>query len=132
MKYGHAHARALNKPTILLARRGRELPFDIRSYRVIFYDDTNRRQARGGTQSDQAPPVRASRELGLSHCCCCCSALTSSRASSTGAAAAIQSTGARKSASGGGGASEGATRTETANSLTASPLKMPLVGGASA
>jgi len=35
---GYAHA--LNKPTILLARRGRELPFDIRSYRVIFYDDT--------------------------------------------------------------------------------------------
>jgi hypothetical protein len=35
---GYAHA--LNKPTILLARRGRELRFDIRSYRVIFYDDT--------------------------------------------------------------------------------------------
>jgi hypothetical protein len=35
---GYAHA--LHKPTILLARRGRELPFDIRSYRVIFYDDT--------------------------------------------------------------------------------------------
>jgi hypothetical protein len=35
---GYAHA--LNKPTILLARRGRDLPFDIRSYRVIFYDDT--------------------------------------------------------------------------------------------
>ena len=35
---GYAHA--LNKPTILLARRGRELPFDIRSYPVIFYDDT--------------------------------------------------------------------------------------------
>lgn len=35
---GYAHA--LNKPTILLAQRGRELPFDIRSYRVIFYDDT--------------------------------------------------------------------------------------------
>ncbi len=35
---GYAHA--LNKPTILLARRGRELPFDIRSYRVIFYDDS--------------------------------------------------------------------------------------------
>ena len=31
---------ALRKPTILLARRGQELPFDIRSYRVIFYDDT--------------------------------------------------------------------------------------------
>jgi hypothetical protein len=35
---GYAHA--LNKPTILLARRGQQLPFDIRSYRVIFYDDT--------------------------------------------------------------------------------------------
>lgn len=35
---GYAHA--LNKPTILLARRGKELPFDIRSYRVIFYEDT--------------------------------------------------------------------------------------------
>jgi hypothetical protein len=35
---GYAHA--LNKPTILLAQRGRELPFDIRSYRVIFYEDS--------------------------------------------------------------------------------------------
>jgi len=35
---GYAHA--LSKPTILLAQRGKELPFDIRSYRVIFYDDT--------------------------------------------------------------------------------------------
>jgi hypothetical protein len=35
---GYAHA--LNKPTILLAQQGRELPFDIRSYRVIFYDDS--------------------------------------------------------------------------------------------
>ena len=35
---GYAHA--LNKPTILLAQRGKELPFDIRSYRVIFYDDS--------------------------------------------------------------------------------------------
>lgn len=35
---GYAHA--LNKPTILLAQRGKELPFDIRSYRVIFYEDT--------------------------------------------------------------------------------------------
>ena len=37
---GYAHA--LNKPTILLAQRGKELPFDIRSYRVIFYDDSIR------------------------------------------------------------------------------------------
>jgi len=35
---GYAHA--LNKPTILVAQRGKELPFDIRSYRVIFYDDS--------------------------------------------------------------------------------------------
>jgi hypothetical protein len=38
---GYAHA--LNKPTILLARSDREpLPFDIRSYRVIFYEDSIR------------------------------------------------------------------------------------------
>jgi hypothetical protein len=35
---GYAHA--LNKPTILLAQRDKELPFDIRSYRVIFYDNS--------------------------------------------------------------------------------------------
>ena len=35
---GYAHA--LNKPTILLARRGCVLPFDIHSDRVIFYDDS--------------------------------------------------------------------------------------------
>lgn len=35
---GYAHA--LKKPTILLAQRDKELPFDIRSYRVIFYDDS--------------------------------------------------------------------------------------------
>jgi nucleoside 2-deoxyribosyltransferase len=35
---GYAHA--LNKPTILLAQRGKQLPFDIHSYRVIFYDDS--------------------------------------------------------------------------------------------
>ena len=35
---GYAHA--LNKPTILLAQRGKELPLDIHSYRVIFYDDS--------------------------------------------------------------------------------------------
>ena len=37
---GYAHAR--NQPTVLLARRGEELPFDISGYRVIFYDDTIR------------------------------------------------------------------------------------------
>lgn len=35
---GFSHA--LNKITILLAQRGSELPFDIRGYRTIFYDDT--------------------------------------------------------------------------------------------
>ena len=35
---GYAHA--LGKPTILLAQRGSELPFDIRSFRVVFYNDT--------------------------------------------------------------------------------------------
>ena len=35
---GYAHA--VEKPTVLLARRGGELPFDISGYRVIFYDDT--------------------------------------------------------------------------------------------
>lgn len=35
---GFAHA--LGKPTILLARRGSDLPFDISSYRVVFYGDT--------------------------------------------------------------------------------------------
>jgi len=37
---GYAHA--LSKSTILLAERGKELPFDIRSYRCIFYDNTIR------------------------------------------------------------------------------------------
>lgn len=35
---GYAHA--LGKPTILLAERGRKLPFDLSGYRVIFYDNT--------------------------------------------------------------------------------------------
>jgi hypothetical protein len=35
---GYAHA--LGKPTILLAQRGSQLPFDIRSFRVVFYNDT--------------------------------------------------------------------------------------------
>jgi nucleoside 2-deoxyribosyltransferase len=35
---GYAHA--LAKPTILLARKGAELPFDIKSFRVVFYSDT--------------------------------------------------------------------------------------------
>jgi hypothetical protein len=35
---GYAHA--LGKPTILLAQRGAQLPFDIQSFRVVFYNDT--------------------------------------------------------------------------------------------
>jgi hypothetical protein len=35
---GYAHA--LRKPTILLARRESQLPFDVSSYRVVFYNDT--------------------------------------------------------------------------------------------
>lgn len=35
---GYAHA--LGKPTILLAQRGAALPFDIQSFRVVFYNDT--------------------------------------------------------------------------------------------
>jgi len=37
---GYAHA--LGKPTILLAERGQDLPFDISGYRVIFYDNSIR------------------------------------------------------------------------------------------
>jgi hypothetical protein len=35
---GYAHA--LGQQTIFLAQRGRELPFDVRGFRCIFYDDT--------------------------------------------------------------------------------------------
>ena len=35
---GYAHA--LGKPTILLAQRESKLPFDIQSFRVVFYNDT--------------------------------------------------------------------------------------------
>ena len=35
---GYAHA--IEKTTILLAERGSTLPFDIKSYRVILYDNT--------------------------------------------------------------------------------------------
>jgi hypothetical protein len=35
---GYAHA--IGKPTILLAQRGRSLPFDVSGYRCIFYDNT--------------------------------------------------------------------------------------------
>jgi hypothetical protein len=35
---GHSHA--TEKPAILLAERGRPLPFDVSGFRVIFYDDS--------------------------------------------------------------------------------------------
>lgn len=35
---GYAHG--IGQPTILLARKGTELPFDVSGYRVIFYDDS--------------------------------------------------------------------------------------------
>ena len=35
---GYAHA--LSKPVILLARKGTPLPFDVRSFRVLFYEDS--------------------------------------------------------------------------------------------
>jgi nucleoside 2-deoxyribosyltransferase len=38
--YELGYAQALGKPTILLAQRGGTLPFDIRSFRVVYYDDT--------------------------------------------------------------------------------------------
>ena len=37
---GYAHA--INKTTILLAKRESPLPFDVKNYRVIFYDNTIR------------------------------------------------------------------------------------------
>jgi hypothetical protein len=45
---GYAHA--LGKPTVLLAERGKELPFDISGYRVLFYDNTiaGKRQVEDG------------------------------------------------------------------------------------
>ena len=35
---GYAHA--LNKPTILIAEKGRQLPFDVSSYRTLFYENS--------------------------------------------------------------------------------------------
>jgi len=45
---GYAHA--LNKPTILLAERGKRLPFDVSGYRVLMYDNTiaGKRQVEDG------------------------------------------------------------------------------------
>ena len=37
---GYAHA--MHKPVIMLAEQGRELPFDVSGYRVIFYEDAIR------------------------------------------------------------------------------------------
>lgn len=38
--YDLGYAHALNKPAVLLARRQSEMPFDVRPYRAIFYDDS--------------------------------------------------------------------------------------------
>lgn len=35
---GYAHA--FNKPTILIAEKGRELPFDVSPFRTLFYENT--------------------------------------------------------------------------------------------
>jgi hypothetical protein len=35
---GYAHA--LGKPVVLLSEKGKELPFDLRGYRVLFYDNS--------------------------------------------------------------------------------------------
>jgi hypothetical protein len=45
---GYAHA--LRKPTILLAERGKQLPFDVSGYRVLIYDNTiaGKRQVEDG------------------------------------------------------------------------------------
>lgn len=48
---GYAHA--VGTPTILLARRGQALPFDISGFRCIFYDDSI-----GGKQRVEAELVR--------------------------------------------------------------------------
>ena len=34
------YALALNKPIILLARKGTDLPFDVSGFRVLFYEDS--------------------------------------------------------------------------------------------
>ncbi len=39
VSYELGYAHALNKPTILLAERGRQLPFDITGYRCLFYEN---------------------------------------------------------------------------------------------
>jgi hypothetical protein len=35
---GYSHAK--NKPTILIAQKGTELPFDVLPFRIIFYEDS--------------------------------------------------------------------------------------------
>lgn len=54
---GYSHA--LNKPTILLANRSEiaELPFDLRGFRVVFYDDTIR--GKSSVKSDLRQHLRA-------------------------------------------------------------------------
>ena len=54
---GYAHA--LHKPTILLANRSEisELPFDLRGFRVVFYDDTI--SGKSSIESDLRQHLRA-------------------------------------------------------------------------
>ncbi len=52
---GYAHA--LAKPTILLARKEAQLPFDIKSFRVVFYNDTI--GGKGNVERDLQKHLRA-------------------------------------------------------------------------
>jgi hypothetical protein len=55
---GYAHA--LGKPTILLAERGKQLPFDISGYRVLFYENTigGKKQVEDGLKKHLAAILR--------------------------------------------------------------------------
>jgi hypothetical protein len=51
---------ALGKPTILLAERGKQLPFDISGYRVLFYENTigGKKQVEDGLKKHLAAILR--------------------------------------------------------------------------
>jgi hypothetical protein len=55
---GYAHA--LEKPTILLAERGKQLPFDITGYRCLFYENTigGKKQVEEGLRKHLASIMR--------------------------------------------------------------------------
>jgi nucleoside 2-deoxyribosyltransferase len=48
--YELGYAQALGKPTVLLAERGKQLPFDVSGYRLLMYDNTiaGKRQVEDG------------------------------------------------------------------------------------